>query len=222
MKKICALMFVLGALAVFAGACGKKTEDYVRENMSEKTETYFYGETPEVYATLSSGKRENKYLMNGISEKKVDFSLLTLNFYNETFGNGINVKVVIDGAESTKFLELNTLNNTYMIDLETKFSGKEEISVEYMEEKITLENVSKDFKVGANKAIEIASKELSKFIMKEKKMSSLNAECYLRVLDKRANNFQDMFWVFTVVNTKNENYSVVISTVDGSVLSKSE
>ncbi len=160
--------------------------------------------------------------MNGISEKKVDFSLLTLNFYNETFGNGINIKVVIDGVESTKFLELNTLNNTYMIDLETKFSGKEEISVEYMEEKITLENVSKDFKVGANKAIEIASKELSKFIMKEKKMSSLNAECYLRVLDKRANNFQDMFWVFTVVNTKNENYSVVISTVDGSVLSKSE
>lgn len=76
--------------------------------------------------------------------------------------------------------------------------------------------------MGANKAIEIASKELSKFIMKEKKMSSLNAECYLRVLDKRANNFQDMFWVFTVVNTKNENYSVVISTVDGSVLSKSE
>lgn len=222
MKKIAVLALVLGCVGVFACGCGKSTLSYVKDNMSEKTEVYFFGETDEVYATLSSGEREEEYLMNGKSEKNVGFGLLTVNFYNEVFGNVINVNFVVGGKEQTLALELNPLNSTYMIDLERKFVGDEEIFVQYLDDKIQLANVSKDFAVGADKAIEIASKEISKQITKEKKLSALNAECYLRVLDKRANNFQDMFWVFTVVNVKNETYSVVISTVDGSVLSKSE
>ncbi len=222
MKKIGALMILLGCIGIFAFGCGKKTSDYVAENMSEKTEVYFFGEGNKFYSTLSSGQREEAYLMNGKSEKKVDFALLTVNFFNEVFGNVISVKFSVGEDVQTLSLELNPINSTYMIDLEKKFVGDEVISVEYNGDKIQLANVSKAFGVGADKAIEIASKELSKEITKQKKGSALNAECYLRVLDKRANNFQDMFWVFTVVNTKNETYSVVISTVDGSVLSKSE
>ncbi len=222
MKKFFVFAFMLACVGMFVGGCGKKTSDYVKENMSEKTEVYFFGETTEVYATLSSGKREEVYLMNGKSEKNVDFALLTMNFYNETFGNLLKVSLDVNGEKSEIEMELNALNSTYMVDLEKKFVGDESITIEYMDETIVLSNLSKDFGISADKAIEIASKQLSKQIKKEKKLSALNAECYLRVLDKRANNFQDMFWVFTVVNTKNETYSVVISTVDGSVLSKSE
>jgi len=222
MKKFGILVLMLGMFGAILSGCGKKTVEFVYENMSEKTEVYFYGETTEVYASISSGKREETYLMNGISERKVDFALLAVNFYNEALGDVINVTLKIGEKETTVSLERNSINNTYMVDLEKRLLGDESISMDYMEEHIEFANVSKDFKIGANKAIEIASKELSKFIMKEKKMSSLNSECYLRVLDKRANNFDEMFWVFTVVNIKNENYSVVISTVDGSVLSKSE
>ncbi len=222
MKKILGLFGILLCVSMFAYGCGKQTKDYVRENMSEKTEVYFYGENEKFYVTLSSGQREDVYLMNGKSEDKVDFSLLTINFFNETFNNLIDAKLYVNDEEKVVNLELNNLNSTYMVDLETAFSGDEEISIDYKGQKLSLQNKSKDFGVNADKAIEIASKELSKFIMKEKKLSSLNAECYLRVLDSRANDFEDLFWVFTVVNIKNENYSVVISTVDGSVLSKSE
>ena len=222
MKKFLSLAFVLVCVGMLASGCGKKTEDYVRENMSEKTEVYFFGERDEYYSTLSSGQREEVYLMNGKSEDKVDFSLLTVNFFNETYGNLITVKLFIDEEEHVVNLELNPLNSTYMLDLERRFFGDERVVVEYNGAQVELLNKSKDFVVNADKAIEIASKELSKLITKEKKMSALNAECYLRVLDSRANKFEDMFWVFTVVNIKNENYSVVISTATGSVLSKSE
>ena len=222
MRKVVALALMFGFVGILASGCGKKTVDYVNENMSEKTEIYFLGETDEVYVTLSSGEREEEYLMNGKSEKKVDFGLLTVNFFNEVVGNAINVKLSVDGTVQTVMLELNQFNSTYMVDLERKFSGNEKILIEYMDDEIELVNMSKDFGVSADKAIAIASKEISKKITKTKKLSSLNAECYLRVLDKHANNFQDLFWVFTVVNVKNETYSVVISTVDGSVLSKSE
>lgn len=222
MKKFGILAVILACVSVFAVGCGKNTSAYVRENMSEKTDVYFYGEAESFYATISSGTREETYLMNGKSEKAVSFSLLTVNFYGETVGNIITVNFVNGENEQPISLELNTLNSTYMIDLETRFSGDEKVAVIYKGTTLELQNESKDFGVSADQAIEIASKELSKFIIKEKKLSNLNAECYLRVLDKRANNFDDMFWVFTVVNVKNENYSVVISTVDGSVLSKSE
>lgn len=220
-KRIGVLAIFVCAVGIFVAGCGKQTVDYVRENMSEKTEVYYFGETTEFYGTLSSGQREKDYLMNGKSEEKVDFSLLTLNFYNETLGNAITVNLTVDEKTSEVELELNTLNSTYMVDLEKKFSGEEKIFVEYMEEKFELSNVSKDFVISADKAIEIASKELASSIKKEKKFSNLNAECYLRVLDKRANNFDSMFWCFTVINNKNESFSVVISTVDGSVLAKS-
>lgn len=222
MKKFLSLAFVLVCVGMLASGCGKKTEDYVRENMSEKTEVYFFGERDEFYSTLSSGQREEIYLMNGKSEDNVDFSLLTVNFFNETYGKLITVKLFVDEEEHLVNLELNPLNSTYMLDLERKFSGHESVTVEYNGMQVELLNKSKDFGIDADKAIEIASKELSKLITKEKKMSTLNAECYLRVLDSRANNFEDLFWVFTVVNVKNEDYSVIISTIDGSVLSKSE
>jgi len=44
----------------------------------------------------------------------------------------------------------------------------------------------------------------------------------LKVLDKKANNFDNLFWCFTLLTNKNESYSVIISTVDGSVLAKTK
>ena len=220
MKKI-AVAFGLIAICLLSVGCGKKTESFVKENMSETVEVYFFGETPEVYGTISSGKRELDYNIDGKSGELTDYSLFSINFYNEVFGSVIKVNLTIDGVTSEVEMELNTLNNTYMVDLGKRMTGEEIVSVEYMEEEFELKNVSKDFVVNADEAIEIASNELSEAILRAKKYSNLNAECYLRVMDKRMNNFQDMFWCFTVVNVNGESFSIIISTVDGSVLAKS-
>lgn len=221
MKKVGAVALGLLAVCLLSTGCGKETMDFVKENMSETVDVYFFGETPEVYGTISSGERELDYCVDGRSGEVTDYSLFSINFYNEVFGAVIKVNLTIDGVTSEVEMELNTLNNTYMTDLGEKLSGEEEISVEYMGENFEMENVSKDFAVGADEAIEIASNELSDAILRAKKYSNLNAECYLRVMDKRMNNFQDMFWCFTVVNVNGENFSIIISTVDGSVLAKS-
>ena len=221
MKKIGAVVLSLFAVCLLSAGCGKSTENFVKENMSETVEVYFFGETPEVYGTISSGKRELDYNIDGKSGELTDYSLFSINFYNEVFGSVIKVNLTIDGVTSEVEMELNTLNNTYMVDLGKRMSGDEVVSVEYMEEEFELKNVSKDFVVDADEAIEIASNELSEVILRAKKHSNLNAECYLRVMDKRMNNFQDMFWCFTVVNVDGESFSIIISTVDGSVLAKS-
>lgn len=222
MKKKFMLFGLITLLGITLFGCGKTTSDYVRDNLSECTTVYFYGECENFYATLSSGKREKTYLVNGKSEDKVDFSLLSVNLNSMNSVKLIKAKVTIDGVVSEQELEVGGISSQYMVDLEKKLTGSEKIEIEYNGEKLVLQNVSKDFVVDADKALDIASKQLESKICLLKNGSNLNAECYLRVMDKKANKFDDLFWCFTVVNARNENYSIIISTVDGSVLAKSE
>lgn len=215
-------MMMLFCVGITVFGCGKSTLSLVYDNMSEWTKVYYFGENESFYCSLSSGLREKNYLLNGTSEKKVDFALLTLNLNESSNQKILKVVVKIDGIESEKEMELNNLNNSYMLDLETAFSGNENVEVSYGGKTLVLENQSKDFAVGFEKALEIATRELEDKILLKKSFNKLNAECYLRVLDKKANDFDGVFWCFTVLNNANENYSIVISTVDGAILAKSK
>ena len=219
-KKILCILLI--AVAVVAFGCGKTTLSYVEDNMAEITKTFYFGENKTLYATLSSGQRENEYLLNGKAEPLVDFALLSVTFFEEAVANVITVEVSVNETKQTIELELNRMSGAYMADLERFFTGEETIIVEYNGEQLQLNNLSKDFKVQWKEALEIAVEQLQSEITKEKEYANLNAECYLKVLDKRANNFEEFFWCFTILNVKNESFSVVISTTDGSVLAKTK
>lgn len=221
MKKKAFLCFGLIVVCLSVVGCTKTTEDFVFGNLSEYTQIYYFGENENFYSTLSIGKRESDYLMNGKSGNCVDFSLLCVHLEQSVSSQTIVVTLKVNGEESQKELELNTLNDVYMIDLETIFTADENIEIKYNDSQIKLNPLSSDFSVDYKKAIKIASKELEDKILLKKSFSSLNAECYLRVLDKKANNFDGMFWCFTVLNVSNESYSVIISTENGSILAKS-
>ena len=217
-----AMLFVIGGFVVLANFFGKTTEERVFENMSEWTKAYFYGEGETFSASISAGEREVDYVMNGASGENVDFALLTLRPTEEMKAQIVKVDIKIgDETISAQELELNAMNGTYMADIERTLVGDETISVTFGEETVAIENLSKNFGIDDKKAVEIAVQELETQITKCKHGTSLGAECYLRVLDKKENDFDQLFWCFTVVNTKGENFSVVISTVDGKVLAKS-
>lgn len=217
--------FVLGVLLLaFFGflGCGTKTQDCVMENMSEMTKVFYFGENEKLYATLSVGEREKEYVMDGKSTSKVDFSLLSVIFFENQDKNVIHVSVSINNVSSTYELEYNSMANAYMVDLEKKLNGDEKVLIAYDGMSLELQNLSKDFGVDYEQAISIACIELKDKIEKEKQYNDLNGECYLKVMDKRGNNFKDFFWCFTILNNQNESFSIIISTVDGSVLAKAK
>ncbi len=220
MKKVAvALMLVCVGLTFFG--CGQSTFDVVKANMSERTDVYYYGENEDFYCALSSGQREEAYKLDGKNGKCVDFALLSLTFGQTELASIIKVEVSIDGNKTEQELELNTLNNAYMVDLEQKLTGDETIEITYQDVTLTLENISKNFGVNSDEALEIATQELGDKITAKKNYQGLNAECYLRVMDKRANNFDGVFWCFTVLNVDNEQFSIIISTENGEILAKS-
>lgn len=221
MRKKLTIVSMIFALSVLLIGCSVSTLDLVQENMSEYTEVYYFAENEEFYCTISSGQREAEYLMNGKSEESVDFALLSLILNGDLQGSVIKAKVVVDGQEEEKELEVNSLNNAYMVDLERRLTGEESVQIIFGGQILELVNMSKDFEVDCQRALEIATQQLEEQILSKKKYGELNSECYLRVLDKKANSFDDLFWCFTVMDIEGNGYSVIISTVDGSVLAKS-
>lgn len=188
------------------------------DNLSEVTKVYYFGQCEEFYAVLSSGMREKEYLIDGKSGDCTEFALLSLKM-NDLSVPAFSVKVKIEGEVLECEVEQNGMY--YMYDLARGLSGDENIEIIYENTSLSLVNMSKDFQIDFNRAIDIACDNMKDKITLLKKGKELNAECYLRVLDKKANNFDDFFWCFTVVNTENENYSIIISTTDGKVLAQS-
>ena len=214
----CSLLVTAVALC----GCGTNTLKIVKDNLSECTKVFYAGECDQFSATLSVGEREEDYMQNGKSENKVPFALLSLNLGQKPDEDKIIVRVTIGDETKSVLLELNEFNGLYMTDLQREMSGEESVSVSYDNTALTMENVSKTFGVDSENALEIACKEIGNLILKKRSGRVLNAECYLRVLDKKVNNLDGYFWVFTVVNNSGEDYSVIISAADGKVLIKSE
>lgn len=213
---------MIAILCVTLFGCDKNTFKYVKSNMSELTTVYFFGENDNFSCSLFSGERESEYLLNGVSEKSVPFALLSLQLKENAESSIVKISLTVDGQASERELEINTLSGAYMVDLEMQLSGTETISINYDDSQVELECLSNNFGIDSGKALEIASRELEDKIVLKKTWTKLNAECYLRILDKNANDYDGTFWCFTVLNVDNENYSVVISTNDGSVLAKSK
>lgn len=174
------------------------------------------------YASISSGVREEDYKMDGRSGKKVDFALLCVRPAQENNATQkISGSLTIDGTALPVVLELNPFNGFYMLDLERRLSGQEQISFAYAGQTIALQCESNSFAVNDLDAIRIAAENLSDKILECRRGNNLGAECYLRVLDRRTNQLDSTFWCLTVVTEQNKTYSIVISAKDGSVLAKS-
>ena len=221
MKKKMFLLCLLVAVCFSFFGCKTSTLEAVKANMSEWTKTYFCGETEDFYCTLSSGVREEDYETNGVSGEVVDFALLCIKFVSAPNSSLVRINIEIDDEKQVVDMELNTLNGTYMYDFERQLTGEENISMTLNDQTVEMVAVSNDFAVTSDKALEIASKEFETKILLKKSGMNLNSEFYLRVLDKNANNFDEIFWCFTVFNVDGENYSIIISAETGNILAKS-
>lgn len=221
MKKLIVVFSLVFILFGVAG-CGKTINNHVKENMSEITKDYYFGENDSFYATLSVGERESSYLYNGQSTESVDFALLTLTFKNGSSLNTVEV-VLNDGANSYDVeLMSDDMSVDFMADIVNLFSFGEAFTLTYNNENVELTRISDEFGIDYQEALNIACGNLKEELESCKSYNNFNAECYLRVLREKENNFDNLYWCFTCLNYEGESFSIVFSTVDGEILAKSE
>lgn len=215
MKKLGLFAIILICPLLFFGCQGKSE---LKDNISEITKIYYQGidkNNENVKSSISIGQRENPYIIDGIHQSNCDFSLFVVNF-NLVFDNDeLQVKIIINDQENTLTMYYNPVNGSYMADLGYALKEDDNISLSYQDYKIDYSNISKDFEVDYNKAIDIASQTLSKDIKEIINSSNFPGECYLKILTRQDGNFDKLFWYFNIVTQDGNDYEVVISVEDG-------
>lgn len=218
MKKFYGIMIVLAGVMLFSGCSGKTQIEFVKENMSEITECYFYGKCDDFEITISGGQREEPYVYDGISNEKCDFSLV--NATANCSGDKVAFVFTINDESFNAVLEMNMMTGTYMTDIEKSLCENDVICVKYKNTQIQLECLSSTFNIGYEKALEIATTEFSEEITNLISEDKFQGECYLKVLDKLTNNFDDRFWCFSICDRKGQHLNCIISTENGEIIAK--
>lgn len=218
MKKHFALIFILICpLLVFVGC---KKYDGITENISEITTIYYRGfdEASQAIGSISVGKRETPYKIDGINEKLTDFSLIDINFNNELNVDEIQVSVFINGVENLLTMYFNPLNHHYMADLGYSLSHGSQISLQYQGFNLTFADVTASFAVDSTQAISIATQYLEPQLKTFYQNNQFKGECYLKILTMQDDDVGSLFWYFSAVSQNGDRLDIVISTADGSVI----
>lgn len=205
-------------LAFVCTGCHRSTESLVKANMSEITENYYFVENSQFSLSISVGKRENPYLIDGNHRGIVDFSLVI--FKDKTFelkDKTLPIKIEIAGQICEVMLEYNPISCAYMADLGFAIGKKEEVVFVWQDEKILCPLISENFEISCPEALKLSSNKFDELIQKYATGSSLKGECYLKILGLKGDD-NNLFWCFTFVGEDNRSYNLIISITDGSIL----
>ena len=209
-KKILMMLSSLAVVLFLFTGCNDLS---INNCISEITFTYFKGQdssSSNVYASISVGEREEPYKMDGKHRKNVDFALINL-ILDDVSQNEVMATIDIDGTASEIMLEFNPRTSSYMADLGYAISGDSVVNLKVDNYSIDFSNISKDFKVDYNKALEIGEKMLSENVANFSS-SNFDGEIYLKLFTMEGSDV--LYWIYTAVYENGVTYNFAINVND--------
>lgn len=224
-KKIIA--FALLAVAIFSlTACGKSKIN-LGNYLIEERNTLFTAHDEIYCVTLSCGKREENYALDGKVNPLVDFAVLTLSrinsgkLANDTYTYTVTVNEQTYNGELTK----SETENSYSADLEINIPNNATVNTKisftgYNFNK-DMENASSSFNVDKNKALSIAAKELKDEIKILTKNKNNKIEVVMKLLKDHSNTeVKTFYWYIGIVSTSGETLGILIDATTGNIIAK--
>ena len=217
MKRILTFAIILVSMISMFG-CNQKID--INDQFSEITRVYYNGQSMDgqMSASISVGEREEYYIIDGKHTENCDFSLIVIRFHFLIEETEINIDFFTNYEKTNVTLEYNPLNSTYIADLGYAIDDGKEYSIKYQENSLHFVKASSSFKVDYKSAIETSLIELGDKIDSYYNGNVFNGECYLKILSKPDGDFQDLYWIFTVVGKNKKSNNVVIDIKDGSII----
>lgn len=220
-------LFGFGMLLIVAmifSACGGTVLQLCEKNLSEVRYNVFSGETDTYTASFMTGKREKPYSVNGVSEKAVDFGLLTITFKGNDTPLTASYKLTINDTEKTGNLEYNQYDNNFMVDVGEIVGDDAKINVEITvgttKSSIDLVCKNTDFEITWQTALNIGAKELEKNIKANTINGKLNGEIYIKIITDINGNFDDYFWYVSLYTKNGDNYAIIINPKTGEIMAQ--
>ncbi len=226
MKKKILIFMLLAVSLISLSACGRSKIN-LSEYLIEKR-TNLYTAEDELYSvTFSSGMREQDYELDGVITNMVEFGILTLSRLdcNPLANDTYTYTVQINDQIYTGFLEPSQVDNSYVADVGVSAPNDATITVQitftgysFNEE---LSNTSNSFSVNADKAIEIANKELEEELKNITSDKNTKIEVVMKNLKDYSNSeIKNYYWYIGVISTNGETLGILIDAGSGDVIAK--
>lgn len=220
MKKVSifiVLCFAIICMGVFTG-CSNMLVNLISKNMSDYRINYFEGEDDNFVVSLSCGHREKNFAYDGISTEKVECGVIELQFKTDYSYSAIAVNLKVDGKEQEYVLERSPFEPKYMVDIEEILTEKNniEIGLKNSPSFVKLNEISKNFKISKEKALEIGVNEFKGDLENLYEKGKIKAEGYLKIVSKL--DFNQKFWFFSFVDIGKNSKSVLIDCDSGKVI----
>lgn len=215
MKKTFIIIFLLFFSFIFFVACENNKK--IENNISEITKIYFQGESADndLICFISVGERENPYKVDGVHNPVCDFSLISLKLSNCTYEQ-IKICLIVNDEESEVILYHNPISDIYINDIGYALNENDVIKVGYGEINFNVYNISKDFKIDYQKALDISFEKFSEQISSLYKNGQFMGECYLKILSNSNNN--QLFWYFSIQTVTQKTMNLILSVDSGEVV----
>lgn len=205
MKKIRIFVLFVVIMSVFAlAACSGALGKY-EKSVSEYRDNVYVGVSSGFTAEAVSGYRESPFAIDGKSESKADFCLVTVtpNSYDPT--KEYTYTVTLSGVEYTGDLVKHPFENTYSFEVAARCQDNT-LTVTVDGENIELTSVKTEQYITPEKAFEIALKRLSGTEI----VKSGEYEIYIRLIANPINAAGGYFWYVAFVDQNQATVAVLI------------
>lgn len=226
MKKILFITFMLIAPLILMG-CSNNLSVRLQDNLSEVRFNLFTASNEKINVNFTSGFREDPYVINGISENKKEFGVITVKFLCDISTKEGTPKFVITINEmdfDNEFI-LNPFDQTYVQDISTFVLDDSTIFIKitwqdfYFESELV--NESNNFNINHKQALNIFIKEFETDITNLLK-GDINFEMYVKIISDPSLNIDQNYFYVSLISVNGNSFSVIIDPNSGQILAKNQ
>lgn len=214
------ITIILAVMCVFTLASCKGNVDKYDDNISELRTNIYRAESETMSVKAITGRRENPYVLNGISDAKKEFTVVTIVPAPFVAGKKYSYSIKIDGTEHKGEFLPHPFEESLSaeINVKTQATNLELVVVSgEITENFTLASVISADSISAEKALTIALGKLKPQLKEFQTGSRLNAEIYLSLTENPIDNTGGFFWYVAFVNEQQTTLAVLLRCDTGEV-----
>lgn len=207
--------------------CSSVEYRLAKENIAEIRECLYVGENKEINATLSCGKREKDYVINGYATELIEFGVLTFELLKpvDEFENFEPMFVLFVGTKRYDgVLEKNPFDGTYVADIKKNINTTDVVNAKIMcgtfSSEVNLNLLTDTWEINCEDALKIACKNQKENIKNFEENGAFLAEVYVKIVNDEEINKDEYFWYVNFVGRKGRNFAVIINTQNGEVMAE--
>lgn len=219
--KITGILCIIALSAGVFAACKSEVSPEITKNISELSTNVYTAKTDNVEITLTTGERETPYNVNGVSESRAAYTIITVKPAAMTEDPMPYDYVITSGKNIYRGrLNLHPFGISYTDTVNKKIEGTVAVTVtsgDYTEE-IVLSPQFTDKMITWETALKIGINSVKAEVESLYSGSKLMGEVYVRFTNDALSEDSEYFWYVAVVGNNGKTYGALINPLSGDIV----